>query len=41
LEFEENDGKTQREFSLFHFSIAASLKLLYTARLKTDFLRID
>ena len=41
LEFEENTGKTQRGFSLFHFSIAPSPKLLYTARLKTDFLRID
>ncbi len=41
LEFEENDRKTQRGFSLFHFSTAFSPKLLYTARLKTNFLRID
>jgi hypothetical protein len=41
LEFEENDGRTQRGFSWFHFSIAPSPKLLYTARLKIDFLRID
>jgi len=28
LEFEENDGKTQRRVFLFHFSITFSTKIL-------------